>query len=154
MKQRDGIGVEFVHVKAFEIGGKGDFGPVFVLLVLSNLGLAFRTHVVGEDLLVNLAALAASSFNDEFRRVDIGQFGTVSVSATSNFGFVVIVVGRSKELSKDEFGDVDLFSCVHFDWNSFSVVVDGDCLLGDVNVDLKNGHRLVANLEEKRRAQV
>ena len=98
-------------------------------------------------MLVDLAAVArAGCLDDELGRVNVRQFGSVSVPSSGDLGLVVVVVGRCEELAEDEFGDPDPLGRVHLDRDSLAVVVDRNRLVVDVDRDLEVLHVGVADL--------
>jgi hypothetical protein len=74
----------------------------------------------------------------ELGRVDIGQFGSITVSSTSQLLLIIVVITRgqsgrqlvplleksSSQITENEFGNHDAFLLVHLDRNTFSVVHD------------------------------
>jgi hypothetical protein len=62
----------------------------------AHLGLRLLSHVLREHLLVLLGVGLVGCFNDELRRVDVGELGTVTVTATSQLLLVVVVVARGE----------------------------------------------------------
>ena len=80
------------------------------------------------------------------RRVDVCELRTVTVTATGELLLIIVVVRRGEEVTEDELRNVNLLLRVHLDRDTPSIVVDRDCVILDVNVDLDGIHGWVVDL--------
>ena len=73
------------------------------------------------------------SLDGELVREDVAQLGSKPVAAPHHVFAVVVVVITCKQLAEYQTGDMHLLFFVHFDWNAFAIVQDGDLALFWVN---------------------
>jgi hypothetical protein len=97
----------------------------------------------------------------ELGRVNIGQFGSITISSTSQLLLIIVVVTRgqtdrqliplleksSSQITENEFRNHDSFLLVHLDRDTFSVVHDRNLVLLPVNCNFDHVHRGVVDLE-------
>ena len=60
-----------------------------------------------------LFALATRRLHGELRTKDVAEFGPISVSTSSDFALVVVVVGRGEQSAKDKLRDIHLLHRMH-----------------------------------------
>ena len=145
-QQRLCVLVDALHAELGKIGLEGDLGEV--CLALCDGWLAKLLHVGSEDLLVLLFNVLVARLDDELVTVDVGKLGTVSVPSTSDFVFVVVVVGRGEQVTKDELGNPDFLLLVYLDRDTASIVFDADRAFFAIDGDLDPRHRCVTDLQE------
>lgn len=124
LNQRFKVIVHLCHVEFRQIRLKRDTGVLLAGAVGSDFRFAFDRHVVAKDLTVLQLALLVGSFDNKFRAEDIAEFGTVTVTTARHFLFVIVIIGRSQEVTKDELGHVDLLLLVDCNRDTLAVVVD------------------------------
>ncbi|KAH3663841.1 hypothetical protein OGAPHI_005244 [Ogataea philodendri] len=73
------------------------------------------------------------------------HLGSVTVSSTSDFSLVVIVITRGEQVTKDQLWDINLFFGMDLDRNTSSVISDGDRVILCVDLDVDLLHRWVSN---------
>jgi hypothetical protein len=116
LNQGNKVVIKLLHPgKPMQFRKEGNFGILFILFVLRDYGLSKDRHVFGELLLILLFGVLIRRLDNEFCRIDIGQLGTITVTTSGDFLFIVVVVGGCEEMGEDELWDPDflfLFSFV------------------------------------------
>ena len=76
--------------------------------------------------------------NGESLAKDIGEFGAIAILAPDNLFFILVVIARGQELSKDEFGNVASLGGMQFNGNAVAVIFDTKGSSEDRNVHMPN----------------
>lgn len=99
-------------------------------------------HVAAPLQSAQLPTARISSLDLEVSGEEIGEFGSVAVSATCHLLLVVMIVRRGEEVSEDEFGNIDSVLLVNLDGYGLSIV--GDRHLFTLDLDFDSTHLLVS----------
>ena len=137
--------VHFFHAEFAEVRLESDF-CVVVTLDFVNFRLSHLAHVFAPCLSVTLLRLRVNSLEGEFRTVDVGELGSVTVTATSDFGLVIVVVRRCEQVTKDHLWNPNALLLVHFHRNTTTVVLHGNHAVLTAHLDAELVHVLVALL--------
>src|SRR2546423_6174353 len=86
------VGIKAFHAKSLEIWLEYNLGVFFAGFVGRDLCFSNNTHILTPGLNILLLSCFISSFDSEFGAEDVGEFGTVPISATYDFFLVVVVV--------------------------------------------------------------
>lgn len=101
-------------------------------------------HVVFPGHFELLFILWITTFYNKFIWKDISQFSTITISASYDSFFIIIVVATSKKMSKDELRNVDFMFFMNDNGDSFTIIEHRYWTSFRVNIYFELWHFLVS----------
>lgn len=99
--------IHFIHLKLGQIRLESDFGELLAFGIGSDFCFSHLAHVARPSLFVFLFALLIGRLEGELSTKDITKFRTIAVTTTSDLFLLIVVVGRGKKVTEDQFGNED-----------------------------------------------
>ena len=134
-EKRDCVVVQSLHFELLQVWVEGDFREILAGDICGDGWLFCILHVVCEHLLVVLVGLGIACLKDEFFAENIGQLCSVPVPSSSGLLLIIVIIGRSEQLTEDHLWHVAFLILMNLDWDTFSIVPDRNFVFWRIDFD-------------------